>query len=140
MPCLSGQFNPAIGLLISVGVLPPGSAVTIAAAGTSPLTPFAGLVDTGASDTCIAPSIVQALGVQPIGMRPMTSAHQTAPVNVYQVDLVILFGNQGFVLSNSQVLEFAAPPNSPFQILVGRDIICRGTLAMSFDGHFTFSL
>lgn len=73
-------------------------------------------------------------------MRPMISAHQTAPVNVYQVDLVILFGNQGYVLPSCQVAEFAAPPNSPFQVLGGRDIICRGTLVLSFDGHFTFSL
>ena len=73
-------------------------------------------------------------------MRPMTSAHHTAAVNVYQVDLLILFGNQGFVLSNHQVVEFAAPPNSPFQVLIGRDIICRGTLSLSFDGHFAFSL
>jgi hypothetical protein len=139
MPCLSGQFNPAVGVLISVGVLPPGMAV-VAARGSGPLTPFIGLVDSGASDTCIAPSIVQTLSLQPIGMRPLTSAHQTAPVNVYQIDLVLLFGNQSFVLANSPVLEFAAPPNSPFQVLVGRDIICRGVLTLSFDGHFTFSL
>jgi hypothetical protein len=70
----------------------------------------------------------------------MTSAHQTAPVNIYQVDLAILFGNQGFVLSNWQVVEFAAPASSPFSVLVGRDVICRGNLALSFDGHFSFSL
>jgi len=70
----------------------------------------------------------------------MTSAHLTTAANVYQVDLLILFGNQGFVLSNHQVVEFAAPPNSPFQVLIGRDIICRGTLSLSFDGHFAFSL
>jgi len=138
MPCLSGQFNPAIGVLISVGVLLPGSASAVSATG--PLTPYVGLVDSGASDTCISPSIVRGLGLQAVGMRPMASAHQTAPVYVYQVDLVILFGNQGFVLSNTQVLEFAAPPNSPFQVLVGRDVICRGILVLSFDGHFTFSL
>jgi len=34
----------------------------------------------------------------------------------------------------------AAAGGSPFQILVGRDIIGRGVLTLSFDGHFTFSL
>jgi predicted aspartyl protease len=139
MPCLTGQFNPSVGILLQVGVLLPG-AIPLVAAGGVPMTPFAALVDTGASDTCIAPSIAQTLSLTPIGMRPMTSAHHTAPVNVYQVDIVILFGNQGFVLSNHQVVEFAAPPSSPFQVLIGRDIICRGTLSLSFDGHFAFSL
>jgi hypothetical protein len=138
MPCLSGQFNPSVGVLINVGVLLPGSAGAASTAGL--FTSYIGLVDSGASHTCVGPSIAQALGLQPIGMRPMTSAHQTAPVNVYQVDLAILFGNQRFVVPNSQVLEFAAPPNSPFQVLIDRDIICRGVLVLSFDGHFTFSL
>jgi hypothetical protein len=139
MPCLSGQFNPAIGVLINAGVLLPGSAPT-ASAGGSTLTPYVGLMDSGASATCISPAIVQALNLRPIGMRPMSSAHHTAPVNVYQVDLVILFGSQGYVVSGLQVVEFSAPQNSPFQVLIGRDIICRGTFAMGFDGHFTFAL
>ena len=124
MPCLCGQFNPAVGILLQVGVLLPGATPAVAAGG-APLTPFAALLDTGASDTCISPAIATALHLTPIGMRPMTSAHHTAPVNIYQVDVVILFGNQGFVLSNHPVVEFAAPPNSPFQVLIGRDIICR---------------
>lgn len=79
---------------------------------------------------------------------PKPSAHRHAADDIgtsngpgkYLSDLVILFGSQGFALANSPVVEFAAPSNSPFQVLVGRDIICRGNLALSFDGHFSFSL
>jgi hypothetical protein len=37
-------------------------------------------------------------------------------------------------------MEFAGDPSRSFQMLLGRDILCRGTFTMSFDGHFTFSL
>jgi hypothetical protein len=139
MPCLSGQFDPALGILIQVGILAAGTAPDASQA-LGQLTPFTALVDTGASDTCITPGAARMLSIAPIGMRQMTSAHQTAPVNVYQVDLVILFGNQARAFQHHQVVEFAAPPASSFQVLIGRDIICRGVLTMSFDGHFSFSL
>jgi hypothetical protein len=31
-------------------------------------------------------------------------------------------------------------PSSPFEILLGRDLLCRGAFTLSFDGHFTLSL
>jgi hypothetical protein len=70
----------------------------------------------------------------------MISANQVLPANQYFVDLALVFGPGALFVPNIQVAEFVAMPNSPFQILVGRDIICRGTLTLSFDGHFTFSL
>jgi hypothetical protein len=73
-------------------------------------------------------------------MRSMTSATHSIPVNVYLADLVVPFGTLAFGLPGQQVMEFAAPTASPYQVLIGRDIICRGALSISFDGHFTFSL
>lgn len=139
MPCLSGRFDPGIGPLINIGVLQPG-VLTPAAPPTTQITTFPALIDSGASATCISPNVAQAVGLQPIGMRPMTSATHSVPVNVYLVDLLLPFGNAGFILPSTQVMEFAPAGGSPFQILVGRDIICRGALTISFDGHFTFSL
>lgn len=137
MPCLSGRFSLGTGPLINVGVLQPG---LLAPSGGSAVTAFPALIDTGASSTCISPSVAQTVGLQAIGMRPMTSATQSVPVNVYLVDLFLPFGNAGFIVSAAQVLEFAPAGGSPFQILLGRDILCRGTFTLSFDGHFTFSL
>jgi hypothetical protein len=139
MPCLSGQYNPAIGLLINVGVLPPGT-VTPTGIGNAQLTAFPALMDTGASNTCISPAVIQTLKLAPIGKLPMISATHTIPANQYLVDIALLFGPGALFVPNIQVGEFTAVPQSPFQILVGRDIICRGSLALSFDGHFTFSL
>lgn len=139
MPCLSGQFNAAIGALINVGVLPAG---TLQPGGTTPtqITAFPALIDTGATVTCISPQVVQTVGLQPIGMIPMVSATQAVPVNTYLVDLALPFGGTGFLMQGMQVMEFVTSSGSPFQILVGRDILSRGTFTMSFDGHFTFSL
>jgi predicted aspartyl protease len=135
MPCLSGNFNPAIGPIIQIGVF---AANTFAP--TQQVTPFPALIDTGASITCISPRIVQTVGLQPIGMRPMISATHSVPVNAYLVDLIVVFGGAGFVLQATQVMEFSPRGNPPYEILVGRDIICRGTFSMSFDGHFSLSL
>jgi hypothetical protein len=73
-------------------------------------------------------------------MRPMVSATESVPVNVYLVDLLLPFGAAGFILPGAQVLEFTPAGGSPFQMLVGRDVICQGALTISFDGHFTFCL
>jgi hypothetical protein len=139
MPALSGQFNPGIGPLINIGVLPVGH-LTPTTAQTTQVTTFPALLDTGASVTCISPNVAQTVGLQPMGMRQMISATQTVPVPVYLVDLVLPFGAAGFVLSSAQVMEFSPTGGSAFQMLIGRDIICRGILTMSFDGHFSFAL
>lgn len=139
MPCLSGNFQVGIGALINIGVLQPGT-FTPGGAISSQVTTFPALIDTGASATCISPNVAQTIGLQPVGMRPMVSATHSVPMNVYLVDLLLPFRGAGFVLQSTQVMEFAPTGSSPYQILVGRDIICRGTFTMSFDGHFTFSL
>jgi hypothetical protein len=72
MPCLSGQFDPTVGVLLQIGILPPGTTPAVAAGGAT-LTQFPALLDTGASDTCIAPVIARALALPPIGMLSMSS-------------------------------------------------------------------
>ncbi len=139
MPCLSSKFDPGIAALINVGVLQPG-ALAPGAAPPTQIPTFPALIDTGASSTCISPAIARTVGLRPMGMRPMVSATQSVPVNVYLADLLLPFGVAGFVMAGAQLMEFVPGGGSPYQILVGRDIICRGILTLSFDGHFTFSL
>lgn len=139
MPCLSGQYDPNLGVIINIGVLSPG-VLTQATAPATQITTFPTLVDTGASVTCISPAIAQTLGLQPLGMRQMASATQSVPVNMYLVDLILPFGTTGYMIASIQVMEFSPAGGTPFQILVGRDILCRGAFTMSFDGHFTLCL
>lgn len=137
MPCLSGRFDPNIGPIINIVVLPAG---TLSPSFSGQINAFPALIDTGATSTCISQSVVQAINLQPIGMRPMISATHSVPTNLYFVDLLLPFGAAGYAIANTQVMEFVLQGGGPFQMLVGRDIICRGALTLSFDGHFTFSL
>lgn len=140
MPSLSGKFDPTIGVLINVGVARANTLGNAAAPSGISVTAFPALVDTGASLTCVSPSLATAIGISPIGMRPMISATHSVPTNVYLVDLVLPFGVSSVVLPSVQVMEFNATNTTPFQLLIGRDIICRGVFTMSFDGHFSFSI
>ena len=80
----------------------------------------------------------------------MTSATQSVPVNVYLATLILPFGPTSYLMGPMQLMEFtpagapqageAANPSSPFEILLGRDLLCRGAFTLSFDGHFTLSL
>ena len=45
---------------------------------------------------------------------------------------------QGEVLGQIRAPEFE-PGDNPFQALIGRDILSRGVLNLSFDGHYSFS-
>ncbi len=150
MPCIVRQFNSALGILVQIAVYKVGAAQAVLSALAQgalspPPTPalYQSLVDTGASHTCISPAVANALGLAPVGMRPMGSAtHQSVPTNIYIVDLALPLGGTGPVwwFGTLQVFEFAPPPNSPYEMLLGRDILCRGNFAVSFDGHFSFSV
>ena len=143
MPSLSGQCNPAVGPLIQMGVEPAG---TLAAAPNRILQPvpanrlFAGLVDTGATTSCISAAVIAALGLTPSGMRQMGSATQpSVATNTYVVDLAVVFPGFPWWFANMLVFEYTPAPNCGHQVLMGRDIICQGAFTLHWDGHFSFS-
>ncbi len=136
MSCISGKFNPDIGPLIDIKVAP----AEVIGLASCPVTSEPALIDTGATSTCISKKVVQSLGLIPVGMRNMVSTtHPSTPVHVYLVDLYLPFGS-GYLIEDKEVMEFVQEDKDDFQILLGRDIICRGVFTISFDGHFTFSL
>ena len=69
----------------------------------------------------------------------MQGATGSTAVNTYYVDLFLRFGSQSLGVANLEVCEFD-PGGAPFQVLIGRDIICQGVLTMDFSGRFTFSI
>ncbi len=146
MPCISGTYDAKVGILLQVGILPGGSAEaarqrTTPSAPPNPLTGAGtqALVDTGASRTSISPALAAHLELRPRGKVTVQGATGSNPVNAYHVDLMLSFGPQSIAVPSLHVCEFD-PGQAPFQVLIGRDIICQGVLTMDFAGRFTFSI
>jgi hypothetical protein len=143
MPAFSGQFDWATGLVWQVGViageeLPKHMVLHMCPA----------LVDTGASETCIANSVVQALKLEPSGKIDMQHARGITPVNVYDVQVAFIRAGmpdkKGLVSGEVEVIASIRAPefnpgNNPYQALVGRDILRKGALSLTFDGHYSFA-
>lgn len=138
MPCIEGSYTAYTGPLITIGVLP-GGEIKPANAASAPT--FQALIDTGAQGTCISPLIVETLGLQPIGMRKMSTALGTQEaVSTYLVDLVLTFNTGAPWRYLLPVTELRVDAKHPFQALLGRDVLCLGTFVMSAGGHYTLCL
>lgn len=61
-------------------------------------------------------------------------------MNVFLADLLLPFGATGLTIDGTMVVEFAQPPHANYQVVLGRDILCRGQFSLGFDGHFSFAL
>jgi hypothetical protein len=140
MPCLNGKFNPQVGPLINVKILGAGTMTLQNTAFPSTALDFVGLIDTGASRTCITPKVAQDVGLSAVSKMPFGGVHGLKPVNVYLIDIVVPMMPNSFFLGGIPAMELAAIPNSPFEVLIGRDLICRGVLTLGSDGHFSFCL
>jgi len=153
MPCLAGNYNPAVGVLVHVAILPHSQLAALqvpqAPQSIAPpnLTMFAALLDTGASVTCISNNVVQTLGLLPSGKTSMSGSTGQTTVDQYTFGVAFLFGAQqtptGQIsgqlgLHLVQGCEFMHH-GFGFDVLIGRDILCKGTLSLSFDGHYVMA-
>ena len=136
MPCLSRDFAVRVGPLVQICISSPG---TLPATSPHQISTAWALIDTGAEQTCIAPSVAAAAEIQPIGMQPMRSATHVVDTKVYLVDLLIRLDS--FVrYPGVQVAEFPQPPKgSSFEAILGRDVLCKGSFFMA-NGIYTLCL
>ena len=93
MPCISGQYDPEVGVLLQVAVLPGGrlnqaiqsnseqSSIGVMGA------PVSGLLDTGADHTCVSRRLAQSLNLRPSGKVPVSGATGASEMNQYMIDL-----------------------------------------------------
>lgn len=151
MPCLAFAYNPAVGPLIQVAIFsfnfrPPPIVPNQAPMA---LKLYSALIDTGASCTCVSQQVVSDLNLSPIGKQPVGGVHGTKAANQYQFQVGIVFGHQQINPTGSANTNFAVhptvgvefiPTSGVFDVLLGRDVICRGSLQLSFDGHGILSL
>ena len=96
-----------------------------------------GLIDTGASGTCVDPSVLTALGLTPTGstmMNTPSTGAQAVPVDTYDVSLIIYATAQHPPLVHHTVPVMCSELLNVQGIhaLIGRDIL-KGCL-LTYDG------
>ena len=151
MPTIAANYNPNIGAIVQVAILP---IENVQSPDGTPLAPptdimfFNALVDTGASCTCVSAKAASQANLKPIGKAPMAGATGSVAKNKYGFAVGFMInarqdasGAIGGDLMARTVngMEFDNHGGS-FDVLLGRDIICQGVLTMTPDGHFTLSL
>ena len=145
MPCISGQYDPEVGVLLQVAVLP-GGHLNQAIRSNSEMpsvgvmgAPVNGLLDTGADHTCVSRRLAQSLNLRPSGKVPVSGATGANEMNQYMIDLLLQFGQNSIAMTEHMVTEFTSS-STAYDMLVGRDIICQGVFTMDFSGRFSFSV
>lgn len=145
MPCLAFAYNPLVGPIIQVAIFPFNFAPASPTPGQSPfnVTLYNALIDTGASCTCISAKVCADLKLKPIGKQNVGGVHGTSAANQYQFQVAVPFGqgqvnpsgtsNVNFFIHSTVGVEVV--PSAGFDILLGRDVLCLGSLTMGFDGH-----
>ncbi len=96
-----------------------------------------GLVDTGASHTCVDPSVFQTLGLQPTGSVPMhtpSTAGVPMAADTYDVGITIPStpASPPFQRPNMQVSAADLLSSQGFHVLLGRDILAQ--CVMTYNG------
>ena len=77
--------------------------------------------------------------LRPVGKVTMHGSTGSSQMNQYRIDFILEFGAQSLAMSDFIAIEYSS--NSTFfDVLIGRDIICKGVLTMDFSGHFSFSI
>ena len=129
MPFLTVQFaanGPLIDLMIGVSH-PREQALRKAAQPVPAAVVVRGLIDTGASCTCIDPEIVSMLSLVPTGTTAMlTPSTGTAPhqCNQFDVRIILTHPDISFTFEALPVIE-SCLKHQGIRALIGRDILSR---------------
>lgn len=139
------QVTPAGPIIEAfVGVSIPRREALLAAGQTVP-NPIhiRGLLDTGASGTCVDPSVLAALGLTPTGTVPVstpTTGATPVVVDQYDIGLIIPAGNGQPLLSQTlPVVASELLAAQGFHALIGRDILSQCVFVYNGSGFFTLS-
>lgn len=145
MPCLAFAYNPVIGPIIQVAILPFNFTQQSAGPGQAPppVVLYNALIDTGASCTCISAKVCEEQKLTPIGKQTVAGVHGKSAANQYQFQVGVPFGqgqvhpsgvsDVNFFLHSTVGVEVI--PSAVFDVLLGRDILCMGSLTLGFDGR-----
>jgi hypothetical protein len=137
MPVLSGRVDPR-GLLVDVTVmLTPQRVAALKKTGhpfAGPV-PAVGLIDTGASGSCLDLGVLGRLGIQPTGSAAIhtpSTGTQYETRDQYDVSLT-LGANQQYPLTLVLPVIGSSFASEGFHALIGRDVLCYCVL--TYHGH-----
>ncbi len=97
-----------------------------------------GLIDTGASITAVDVSIIQSLGIQPVGISNVFTPQGSTQQELFPVKLSFI--GTPIIFNFSSVLG-SELRNQGILALIGRDVLSRCILIYNGPaGHFSFSM
>jgi hypothetical protein len=139
LPFFSRTFTQGVPLInMSVGVSLARSQALVAAGQQAPQMQIVqGLIDTGASGTCIDPLVLNALQIQATGVTPMlTPSTGGTPIDADTFDVAIMIQSTPnaapLFIPNMAVAASELFAAQGFHVLVGRDILSR--CIMTYNG------
>lgn len=132
---LSGRYTQRDGPRLSVGIIrgrelaePPEK-----------IQRFEGLLDTGATNSCISSEVVRRLQLEPIGKRSIHTAAGESVVNNYSVSVVVFLESDPATVLCQHVNAAEFTPSPGLDVLIGLDIISQGILVVTRD-TFVFTI
>jgi hypothetical protein len=136
MPHVTQQISPngpVLDCLVGVS-LPRAQALQRAGQKSPAPVPVRGLIDTGASSTCVDPTCFTVLGLTPTGQIPIHTPSTSGTPHLadqYDVSLVLLHPRLQLTLHALPVIA-STLKNQGIQALIGRDVL-KGCLLV-YDG------
>lgn len=142
MPLLSGKVSSGL-IVLPVVVFPGDQDVSEDAR----MAPCHALLDTGASNSGVAPFLAEQLNLLSISKRQVSTANGVVVKDCYRVHVGIpefeqtSVDDEGRVETSLKVnlnliaTECDIEEGGPFQFILGMDVICRGLLSISSNGY-----
>lgn len=143
---IAGELNGHRQMIVDVVVQP--AQVLVPGVEPTPWIPRAqattlrGLLDTGASGTCITRSAAREMGLRPRGKARVGGVSGTEYHNRFRFVLGALYNDGGergyFWFDEVSGVDF--PDNGDFDVLIGMDVISQGDLHVLRSGRFKWEL
>jgi len=122
--------GPLVGALIGVSHAKRAALIS-AGQPVPPVFQGQGLIDTGASNSCVDPSVLQTLGLTPTGIATVntpSTGQQPHTADQYDVSIFVPSGSptqQPLIVANLPVICAELLLSQGFHALIGRDILSR---------------
>ncbi len=152
MSYLSGHYDEeSLELIVPVNIGKPEKSRKIYQKAQPHGLSYGALIDTGATISCISPRVIEEVRLKSAKSEIVTTAAGPASLEVYLFSLVlpltdVVDKENGFteetVYSYQLIegIEFYAAKYGKHDVILGMDVISRGSLKLDPDGHFSFCL